>query len=381
MIVRMVFGQAYLGASMGECCGVGWCGGFSYKTPKHQHKCGWQPQCSVWGRRRHSVLGVSIRRGATMIKRAFVVAVVALALAAVCLPGWCGRLEGNITAVGETSVTAEFPARVKAGAVMMVMSGKGEAVAGVAVSQDCKGSGPYQVTGHISWINDTLNFKAGKRVYVNSLNASAIPSEAPTVPNSSNKTPGDLGFYYYSAAQNVGYGAFGLGLEKSLNIGKGLVIEVDGGLTSLGNIDASNGSVIDTESLIKTLNGRLKLDLVTGFALYGGYRWNEGRGTDEKWDRLTQGLQNRSFVAGSDEPIGQVQLRGLEYGIAMHAGDRLGLSLGYIPKLRTDYGGLGVLSEPAYTAELRFGSGRGGVRLRGLTSEDYWSADLGITIR
>ena len=56
---------------------------------------------------------------------------------------------------------------------------------------------------------------------------------------------------------------------------------------------------------------------------------------------------------------------------------RMSFSLGYIPKFRADYGSLGVLHEPGFTGELRFGAGGGAFRLRGIKSESYWLADLG----
>ena len=303
----------------------------------------------------------------------------ATACIAACAPAWCGRLYGEVTSVTENAITTSFPAAVKPGSAMIVMSGDGESVAGMAISQYCRGRGPYEVSGAISWVSDPMNFKTGKKVYVNSLNASAIPAKKPAPPRA-RPTPLDLGVYYYSSAQKVGYGALGLGLEKSLNLGTGASLELDGGITGLAAVGADNGGSFETSSLLKSLNGRLNLNLAPGCAFYSGYRWSKGKGTDEHWDIITKDLQGKTFAAASSEESGVVALRGLEYGLALHVSPTASLSVGYIPALRTDFGGLGVLCEPARTAELRFGDPRGGIRIRGLSGEDYWLADLGITI-
>ncbi len=73
--------------------------------------------------------------------------------------------------------------------------------------------------------------------------------------------------------------------------------------------------------------------------------------------------------------------QGIEYGFTVRPENRLSLSLGYLPKLRIDYGSLGVTDNPAYSAELRYAMGRGAIRLRGTTTQGYWLGDLGVTIR
>ena len=302
-----------------------------------------------------------------------------IACIAACAPAWCGRLYGEVTSVTEYAITTSFSAAVKPGSAMIVMSGDGESVSGMAISQHCRGRGPYEVSGTISWVSDPTNFKTGRKCYVNSLNASAIPAGRPAHPPAKPAT-NDLGIYYYSAAQKVGYGALGLGLEKFLNLGTGASLDLDGGITGLAAVGADNGGSLETSSLLKNLYGRLNLNLASGCAFYSGYRWSKGRGGDDQWDVITRDLQGRTFAAASSEDTGVVALRGLEYGLALHMSPTASLSVGYIPALRTDFGGLGVLSEPARTAELRFGDPRGGIRIRGLSGQDYWLADLGITI-
>jgi hypothetical protein len=267
---------------------------------------------------------------------------------------------------------------------MFVMSGRGEAIAGMAIADSCTGEGPYAVTGNICWINDTSAVAAGKQIYVNSLNASAIPSPSPRAAMVQGKGPtdNDLGLYYQAAGQNVGYGAVGLGFERTLRVSDGVSVELDAGISALGNVSASDAGSVDTDQVIKNAGGRLRLDFGPEFGVYSGYRWNEGKGDRDSWDRLSGRLQGRSFAASSDLAAGHVQTRGVEYGVSLRPTRKFGMSMGYIPKFRADYGEIGVTSEAAYTGELRFGTGRGALRLRGIRSTDgYWLADLGITIR
>ncbi len=304
--------------------------------------------------------------------------VLILLLTAVSLPAFSGRLNGEVTQVTEFGISATFPAAVKPGSAMMVMSGYGESIAAMAISDSCQGEGPYFVSGKLSWISDVLNLRSGKVVYVNSLNASAIPSPPVSKPKYQDQ---DLRFYYYSAAQNLGYGAVGLGLERSLRISKGLALEIDGGITSLGNLATNGANKINTDCIIKNLSGRLKMDLVPGFSVYTGYRWNEGRGNDQRWSKLINNIRNTEFVTESEKASGTVLLQGLEYGLTIRASHAISISAGYVPQLRTDFGSIGISSEPAYTGELRFGNGGGAIRLRGMKTSSYWLADLGITIK
>ena len=173
----------------------------------------------------------------------------------------------------------------------------------------------------------------------------------------------------------------GLGYERTVQLSSMLGVEFDAGITGLGNVNAQNPDVVDTDQLMKSLTGRVKLDFTRGFGCYPGYRWNQGRGDAVSWGNVTQGLDGKNFVAPSSEDPGTVMLQGLEYGLTLRPISKLGFSMGYIPKYRIDYGSFGVRSEPAYTAQIRFGGKSGAVRLRGIKSDDYWLADLGITIR
>ncbi|MCX6343780.1 MAG: hypothetical protein NT018_01750 [Armatimonadetes bacterium] len=301
-----------------------------------------------------------------------------LLLMAVSPPVLSGRLNGEVTQVTDFGISATFPAAVKPGSAMMVMSGMGESVCAMAISDSCQGEGPYFVSGKLAWITDILNLRSGKVVYVNSLNASAIPSPPVSKPKYQDQ---DLRFYYYSAAQNLGYGAVGLGLERSLRISKGLALEIDGGITGMGNLAANGGNKINTDCVIKNFNGRLKMDLVPGFCIYTGYRWNEGRGNDQRWSKLIDNIPRTEFLKESEKASGTVLLQGLEYGLTIRPFRAISVSAGYVPQLRTDFGSIGISSEPAYTGELRFGYGSGAIRLRGMKTNSYWLADLSITIK
>jgi hypothetical protein len=269
--------------------------------------------------------------------------------------------------------------------MMIVLSGEGESVAGMAVADKCYGTGPYNVYGKVSFVSDAANMAAGKRVYVNSANvtevASSPTSAAPLAGITQSPTDRDMGLYYYAAGQTVGYGALGVGLNKTLRVSKGIGVELDGAISAVGNVDSQDPGTVNTDQLIKNLTGRLKFDFSPRFGVYSGYRWNEGRGDDEHWDNLSNNLYDKDFIAASDQEWGTVLTQGFEYGLTIRPARKFSMSFGYIPEYRADYGGIGVLSEAAYTSEIRFGSGPGSVRLRGLTTEDYWQADLGITIR
>lgn len=269
---------------------------------------------------------------------------------------------------------------------MVVLTGEGQAVAGTAVSKKCTGSGPYEITGGILFVSDSINLAAGKQVYVNSIDTLPPPSRLdPPVPDcprvTSSPPTHDLKLYYYAAGQDVGYGTVGLGYEKTLRISRGLGLEVDGGITAVGNVSGQDPDVINTDQLIKSLNGRARFDFSDSAGFYTAYRWSEGRGDESHWTDLTNKLLGKQFVAPSAYDTQTVMSQGLEYGLTLRPWNRLALSFGYIPQYRTDYGTIGVSTQPGYTGELRIGTNRGALRIRGIKSEDFWQADLGITIR
>ncbi|MHB9035088.1 MAG: hypothetical protein ACYC64_00375 [Armatimonadota bacterium] len=305
-----------------------------------------------------------------------------------CGPALAERVMGEISQVNNDVIVASFPVPINPRSLMTVLKGEGESVAGLAIAQKCKGNcPPYEVTGALYFTMDAVSVSAGKKVYVNSLNAGVAPSSnspaqvmraaQPYRPPSDQ----DLKFYYYAAGQTVGYGAFGLGYERSIKLYRGLSLEADGGVTGVGNVDNQNGNDVTADQLIKSLNGRLRIDLVHGIAVYTGYRWNQARGDDERWNKLVDRLNGTQFTGQSNNDPGTVVLNGMEYGLILRPLKRFSLSVGFIPEYRSDFGALGIISEPAYTGELRFGGNRGAVRLRGITTESYWLADLGVTIR
>lgn len=294
------------------------------------------------------------------------------------------RMMGEVVKVSNDSITASFPARVETPTMMIVLSGVGDSVAGVAIAEKCVGEGPCEVIGKISFVAEASALAAGKRVYVN-YDQSAPPSAKAGYGAGSRHRGGpvdqDLKFYYFAAGQTVGYGALGFGYDRTIRIMNGVGIELDAGITGVGNVNTSKPDVVNTDQLIKSANGRLKLDFSPGFGFYAGYRYNVGSGSQENWDKLASRLDGKTFSADSAMDAGIVLAQGIEYGLTMRPLNRLTLSGGYIPKYRADYGTFGVLSEPAYTAELRFATKRGAVRLRGLRTDGYWLADMGITIK
>lgn len=308
-----------------------------------------------------------------------------LALLLLSTAAICENLTGSVIEVNGDTVIASFPAPVKSRAMMIVLSGEGESVAGMAVVDKCYGDGPYNVYGKVSFVSDAANMTAGKRVYVNSANVTQAVGHAavstPLAQITQSPTDRDMGLYYYAAGQTVGYGTLGVGLDKTLRVSRGIGVELDGGITAVGNVDAQDAGTVNTDQLIKNLTGRLKFDFGPKFGVYSGYRWNEGRGDDEHWDNLQNSLYGKNFVAASEQDWGTVLTQGFEYGLTIRPARKFSMSFGFIPEYRADYGGLGVLSEAAYTGEIRFGSGTGAVRIRGLTTEDFWQADLGITIK
>lgn len=295
------------------------------------------------------------------------------------------RVVGKVTRVENSTIIAEFPVPVRARAMMMIMTGEGESLAGVAIVQECTGDAPpYQVRGALHFAMDAVALSAGKKAYVNSANAGVAPSASPEQPPSTlpARLPDqDLKLYYFAAGQTVGYGALGLGYERTIRLARGVGIELDGGITGIGNIGGEDSSSFDTDQLIKSANGKLRLDLAPAVGVYSSYRWNRGQGDDDHWDQLSNRLQGKDFIAPSGYGAGTVLARGIEYGVSLRPFRRAALSLGYIPEYRTDYGSIGVRSEPAYTAEMRLNVWGGTARLRGLRSDNYWLADLGVTIR
>ncbi len=300
------------------------------------------------------------------------------------VPGWSERVYGKVTSVLGKAITASFPTPVSPNSIMVVLTGEGESVAGTAVSRRCTGAGPYEVSGGLLFVSDSLNLSAGKQIYVNSLDTLPAPSriDPPAVPHRSLKTPDhDLKLYYYAAGQTVGYGTLGLGYERTVRVTRGVGLELDGGITAVGNVSGGSADVINTDQIIKSLNGRVRFDCSDFCGFYGAYRWSEARGDDDHWTEMIGKLQGKDFVAPSQFDSQQVMMQGLEYGITLRPMGTMSLSFGFIPQYRADYGGIGVRTAPGYTGELRFGTHHGALRLRGITSDDYWQADLGVTIR
>ncbi len=307
-----------------------------------------------------------------------------LMLTCLSVGGWATHVFGKVTAVQGKAVIASFPTPVEPNAIMVIRSGEGESVAGTAVSRRCSGSGPYEVTGTILFVSDSLNLTAGKEVYVNAIDTAPPPSriDPPVAYRPSGNPPThDLKLYYFAAGQTVGYGTLGLGYEKTLRVSRGVGLELDGGITAVGNVNGDNPRVVDTDQLIKTINGRVRFDFSDFAGFYTAYRWNEGRGDTDHWNDLTSRLAGKQFTSQSQFDDQTVLTQGLEYGMTFRPWNKLAISAGYIPEYRADYGTLGVRSTPAYTAELRFGTNHGALRIRGIKSDDLWQADLGVTIR
>jgi hypothetical protein len=295
----------------------------------------------------------------------------------------CSRVSGEVVRVENRSVLATFPVPVKHGSMMTIMTGEGDGVAGLAISRGCKGyAPPYEVEGDLYLTMDAVNLAAGKKICVNSVNTmpapSAIPSQAARGPHCLVR---DLGLYYYAAGETVGYGALGVGYERSIRLSKGFAVQLDAGITGVGGVDSANAEIVNTQQLIKNAVGRLKFNFSPGFGFYSAYRWNQGRGDVEHWSDVVKGLGGKSFLSPSELEAGTVESRGIEYGVLLQPCKWLGMSAGFIPSYRADYGSYGVRSQPAYTAEFRLGAKRGGARFRGLYSDGYWIGDLGITLR
>lgn len=304
--------------------------------------------------------------------------------------GAADRVVGQISEIDGDSIVATFACPVRANSMLVMLAGEGEAVSGMAVSGRCRnvGNGSYLVTGDIQFVSDASSLATGKRVYVNSMNTLAPPAAAtaPAMVSGSAPTgrPGDqdLKLYYFAAGQTTGYGALGLGYDRTVRVTKDISVEFDGAISGIGSVSDCSEDEVTCDQLIKSLSGKARFDFSPGFGLYSAYRWNEGRGDEDHWNDVAANLQGKTFIGASEngDPY-TVSLRGIEYGISLRPARGFSLALGYIPSLRADYSSFGVRTEPGYAAELRFGTRNGAVRLRGLTSDDYWTADLGITIR
>jgi hypothetical protein len=268
--------------------------------------------------------------------------------------------------------------------MMMVLAGSGDAIAGTAIVQTCAGdSPPYLVTGKLLFATDSVALTAGKKCYVASVNTGVAPSAVKSRNAVGERRPstGSLGLYYYASGQTVGYGALGLGYERRAKLLAGTSVELDVGVTGVGNVTAKDPSLVRADQLIKSANGRLRLDFGPRAGVYSGYRWMESRGDLQRWETLAQRLRGARFAASSDADEGIVEARGIEYGLSLRPSEKLELMAGYIPCFRADFGSLGVQDLPAYSAELRIGLGSHTVRLRGLMTNAYWVGDLGIAIR
>ena len=302
----------------------------------------------------------------------------------------CEQVFGSVTKTAKDTIVAEFNVRVKNKSMMVILTGESQSVSGVAISEKCTGDGPYNVVGKLYFATNGNEIVAGKKVYIDPSNAIGVPKN-PSPPaaagmiaqptSKSRSVYNDLKLYYYAAGQNVGYGALGVGYERTLRLTPGLGLQLDGGVTGFGTVNTKNPDEIDTSQMIKSLNGRLNMDFGRGVGVFSAYRWSEGRGEEDNWDRVAENLKGKRFAAASNQDEGDVVLQGLEYGLTLRPVDSFSLSLGYLPKLRADYGSLGVRDEPGYSAELRFGTRYGAVRLRGISSDNYWLADLGVTIK
>ena len=164
-----------------------------------------------------------------------------LAFCCVLLPATAAcsatRVVGVVTRVTDHEITASFPVPVYPQSMMIIQAGDGEAVAGTAIVQKCTGEAPpYDVTAELLWASDPLGLAAGKKAYVNSINAAPAPSHAPRaaiLPGARVPSVGDLRLHYFAAGQTIGYGAVGLGYEHSIRLVSGLSVKLDAGVAGL----------------------------------------------------------------------------------------------------------------------------------------------------
>lgn len=302
---------------------------------------------------------------------------------------WSARVTGKVTAVDKKTITAAFPCGVEPNAMVIVLTGEGESVAGTAVVQTCSGTGPYEITARLLFVSDPVNLLAGRDCYVNALETVPMPSriEMPVpAPCPASRALGyppthDLKLYYYAAGQTAGYGTVGLGYERTLRVNRGLALEVDAGITTVGNVSGANPKVVDTNQAIMTANGRARFDFSDFVGFYTAYRWTQARGDDQHWMDVLDKTSGKPLVGPSQFDDQTVMQQGLEYGMTVRPGRDLAISAGFIPQYRSDFGTIGVQSAPAYTGELRIGTRVGAMRVRAIKCDDLWQADLGITIR
>lgn len=302
---------------------------------------------------------------------------------------WSARVTGKVTSVNGKTIKAVFPTGVEPNAMLIMLSGVGESVAGTAVVQTCSKTEPYEISARLLFVSDSENLVAGRDCYVNAIETLPAPSRiaAPVravVPASralGYPPTHDLKLYYYAAGQTAGYGTVGLGYERTLRVNRGLALEVDAGITAVGNVNGGNPKVVDTNQAIMTANGRARFDFSDFAGFYTAYRWTQARGDDQRWGDVLDNISGKPFVGPSQFDDQMVMMQGLEYGVTVRPWNKLAISAGFIPQYRTDFGTIGVQTTPAYTGELRMGTRVGGLRVRGIKADDYWQADLGITIR
>ena len=256
------------------------------------------------------------------------------------LQGWGSSVVGQVIDVPGATLTATFPVPIRPDSVMIVRTGDGEGVAGMAISEKCSGTGPYKVTAKVAMVTDADNFTAGKNICVDSANALAAPScrgnaasaitrpappaarPAPPMKLAQSAGPADifdrdLNFYYYAAGQTVGYGAFGLGYDHSLRISQGMGLELDGAIAALGSVNGANPRSVNTDQRVSSASGRLKFDFSQSVGTYAAYRWSEAEGRSSEWNQLSQRLQGTQFIAASEGSAGTVLSQGIEYGFTI----------------------------------------------------------------
>ena len=321
-----------------------------------------------------------------MLRAATSALVSALLLSLLGGPVFATRVTGEVTRVENRDIAASFPVPVRTGSMMMVLAGDGDAIAGAAIVQRCEGSSPpYAVSAGLLFATDSVGLRAGSKAYVDSVNTSPAPSSLIRRPSGVHPRTlpraGDLGAYYYAASQTVGYGAFGLGCEQTLRFTPTMAVVADVGATGVGIMKDGKRNAISIEQYVTSANTRLQLDFVPEVALYSGLRWSLARGNSEQWKTISSRLGDETFSAPSSIKAGWVETRGIEYGATIRPAPDLALSAGYIPSLRVDYGSLGVRGQPAYTGEMRVAFWDLILRMRGVATDKYWMADLGITIR
>jgi len=294
------------------------------------------------------------------------------------------NVTGQVIRVAKDNIVASFDVPIERNSMMVVKTGGGEAVAGMAISESCEGAGPYMVKGRVDMVFDAAALVPGKPVEVNALNVNGAPTPPVDQTNPAPATASgyqDLKFYYYAADQTVGYGLFGFGYERTLRVMPGIGLELDAAMAGVGAVSSSDGETVDTEQLIKTMNGKLRIDFGTAMGAYAGYRWNVSQGSPDRWKQTAEELEIELAPDYAPPEGPSVVARGIEYGLTWRPAKKFAISAGFIPRFAVNYGDLGLHSKPGYTGELRVGGGRGAIRLRGLQTEDFWSVDLGVTIK